>query len=293
MGLYDTIVLDRRRHCRKCGAEIKDVQVKEFESALLTYRLGDCVSDPDDIRIFKASLFCGKCEEFTGEHIYVSVNRGILVGTLDNLEEAKGLIGSLSLDKLLLMYHSLHKTHSRCHAARKGTLRLLADLYGWYKEETYKKAENDPDRKLFFSKGHFVGIDEPLEALRQLVAYEKMLFVLDELQENAQAVLEIHYTEDVKEGEEVWSTDVRQDEINERCGTERAWTLISKKQLDLDPEKKGKRHPDCVIVVDKPFSRQTVVDSLERWLYDRGYTFTVELVEPGQAEKTGTKEKSE
>ena len=65
------------------------------------------------------------------------------------------------------------------------------------------------------------------------------------------------------------------------------WTVISQKELELDEEEKGKRQPEWVFIVDKPFSKQMVIDTIEKWLRDRHYNFTVRLLEPEQAEGSG------
>ena len=58
MGMFDTIVLDRAYECPACGKEIESVQTKEFERTLEDYRVGDCISHAEDIRIVKETLYC-------------------------------------------------------------------------------------------------------------------------------------------------------------------------------------------------------------------------------------------
>jgi hypothetical protein len=54
MGLFDTVVLPRPVPCPKCHAAIVEVQTKVFNPRQNTYRVGDPVSDIDDMRIEKA-----------------------------------------------------------------------------------------------------------------------------------------------------------------------------------------------------------------------------------------------
>jgi hypothetical protein len=276
MGLYDTIVLERQFFCPTCGRRISSVQVKDFDPYLNTYRVGDCISDPDDIRLIKKELFCDACGKFTGEHVYVAIARGILVGSAKNLEEAERLIGSINIEKLLLLYRSTYKKY-RLRAARQSQiLEYLYDLTEWYGRQLYKKDENDPERRWFFGAYKFEGIETPLEALAEFLAEEKIVEALDDLTENRQAILDIYYIGDIKEGDEIWSVDVRQDEISQEYGIERIWIVVSQKKLGLD--KNEKNQPERVIVTEKPFSSQAVIDAVQRWLKDRNYTFSVRLV---------------
>lgn len=287
MGLFDTIILEKQYRCPTCGRGIESIQVKDFYPYLNTYRVGDCISEPDDMRLVKGGLYCDSCQKFTGQHAYAAVDRGILVGTSGNMEEAKNLMGTLSIEKLLLLHRSANKKHLADVMKRNRTINYLENLCIWYGKELYKKDKSDPDRKWFLWDFEFEGIDTPLEALEAFVTREQIINALDELGENNQVILDIYYLEDIKEGAEAWSVDVYQDYINNRCGLQWTWTVISKKELELDEEEKGKRQPEWVIIVDKPFSRQVVIDTIGNWLKDRHYNFTVHFIEPEQAEGSG------
>ncbi len=287
MGLFDTIILEKKYHCPVCGREIESIQVKDFDPYLQTYRVGDCISEPDDIRLVKEGLYCSSCQKFTGQHVYAAVDRGILVGTAGNMEEAESLLGTLSIEKLLMLHRSANKKHLADVMKRNRNLNFLDNLCIWYGKELYKKDKSDPERKWFLRDFEFEGIDTPIEALKAFVTSEQIINALDELEENNQVILDIYHLEDIKEGAEAWSVDVYQDYINNRCGLQWTWTVISQKELELDEEERGKRQPEWVIMVDKPFSKQVVIDTIAKWLRDRHYNFTVRLIEPEQAEGSG------
>jgi hypothetical protein len=276
MGLYDTIVLEKQYFCPVCGRRIYSVQVKDFDPSLRTYRFGDCISDPDDVRLVKKELFCDACREFTGEHVYVAIARGILMGSAKNLEEAGHLIGSVNIEKLLLLCRSLYKRYELCRVRRGQILGYLDSLCEWYGRQLYRKEKSDPERKWLFRGLEFEGIETPLEALNAFVANERIIDALDDLKEDKQAILDIYYTDDVEEGAEIWSVDVCQDEISQEYDIEQIWTVVSQKKLDID--KNEKKQPEWVIVTDKPFSGQVVIDAVQEWLKDRSYTFALRLV---------------
>jgi hypothetical protein len=276
MGLFDTIVLERQFSCPTCGRRISSVQVKDFDPYLNTYRIGDCISDPDDMRLIKKELYCDACGEFTGEHVYITIARGIVVGSAKNLEEAERLIGSINIEKLLLLYRSMYEKYRLRATRRSRILAYLYDLAEWYGRQLHKKDKNDPERRRFFRAYKFEGVETPLEALERFLAEEKIIKALDGLAEDKRVILDIHYDEDVNEGEEVWSVDLRQDEIRREYGIERIWTVVSQKKLGLD--KTEKNQPEWIIVTDKPFSSQAVINAVQEWLKDRNYTFSVRLV---------------
>ena len=111
MGTFDTIYLDKEYACPMCRGKIDSIQVKEFENILENYHVKDCVSHAEEIRIIKDELFCNCCSKNTSINIYIVVNRGILLGTAETLEEAKKLLNDLNLEKLILWYHELYQRY--------------------------------------------------------------------------------------------------------------------------------------------------------------------------------------
>jgi hypothetical protein len=64
------------------------------------------------------------------------------------------------------------------------------------------------------------------------------------------------------------------------------WTVISKKQLELDGEKED-HQPEWVIVMDAPFSDEVVRAAIEKWLRDNGYKFEVRMISFEEAKVSG------
>lgn len=115
---------------------------------------------------------------------------------------------------------------------------------------------------------------------------DKMLKVLDELWRAGHEILNVYYPEEVAPGEREWSVDVYQDNINERCHLNWTWTVVSKKQLEIDADTESDR-PDWVVVVEEPFSDEVVCKAIEGWLRDRGCEFRVRMVSLDQVRGSG------
>jgi len=113
-----------------------------------------------------------------------------------------------------------------------------------------------------------------------------MMRVLDELWQEDHEILDIYYPEEISLGEEEWSVDVYQDEVNDLCRLNWTWTVVSKRQLEIDGEKEDGL-PDWVIVVEGPFSDEVVCNAIERWLRDKGYKFGVRMISLEQARGSG------
>ncbi|MBA7511259.1 hypothetical protein ES705_03250 [subsurface metagenome] len=90
----------------------------------------------------------------------------------------------------------------------------------------------------------------------------------------------------MSQGEESWSVDVYQDELNERCGLNWTWAVINRKELEMDGEKEEEL-PEWEVVVEEPFSEEVVCKAIEKWLRGRGYEFGVRMVELEQARGSG------
>ena len=90
----------------------------------------------------------------------------------------------------------------------------------------------------------------------------------------------------MSQGEESWSVDVYQDEVNERCRLNWTWTVISKKELEAEGEKEEEL-PEWEEVVDEPFSDEVVRSAIEKWLRGRGYEFGVRMISLEQARGSG------
>ena len=105
MGMFDTIHFSKAYSCPKCQRKIDSTQTKAFEKLLEEFIVGDCAGHAEEIKIIREELYCNQCSESTGVWVYIVVNRGILLGTAETLKEARDLMDSLNLEKLILWYH--------------------------------------------------------------------------------------------------------------------------------------------------------------------------------------------
>jgi|GEM_PF-819811 len=289
MGMFDTVYFDKKYSCPECGEEIGSVQVKEFENILENYHVKDCVSHAEEIRIIRDELFCDVCSAYTGKNIYIAIGRGILLGIADTLDEARGLLNEMNLEKIVLCYHDLYQRYKNEQREKHSYRRFLHDLHDWYAERLYEMPEDDSNRwrvMFIWNSRHLKGALNPVESIERFMTYKKMIKALNELWGEGYEILDIYYPEEMGSGEVEWSVDVYQDEINERCHLNWTWTVLSKKQLEIDAEKEDNL-PEWVIVVDEPFSDEVVCQAVEKWLRDRGYEFGVKMISPEEARGSG------
>lgn len=108
MGMYDTVLFEKPRKCPNCGEKIESVQTKKFRRILDTYEVGDCVDHAEETRIAGEDTYCSNCSEHIDPLVYLVVNRGVLVGIVGTMEEAKRVLAEMNKEKLVFMYHDLY-----------------------------------------------------------------------------------------------------------------------------------------------------------------------------------------
>jgi len=285
MGMFDTIYFEKPYDCPVCNGKIDSVQVKDFENLLESYHIGDCVGHAEDVRIIKDELHCDNCK-FTGHNVYIVVDRGILLGTSLSLDEARKLLDSMSFEKLALWYHDLYKRFINERIEKNMYLRFLKDLMEWYGEKLYEKPPTGLSALHLWNLSDFKGAKDPVESIERFLSYRKMIEALNELRNKEHDVLDIYYPEEMTPGEENWSVDVYNDEINELCDLNWTWTVINRKQLEIEGEKEDELE-EWNIVVDEPFSEAVVVEAVRKWLENRRYEFGVRMIEMEKARGSG------
>lgn len=177
MGLFDTIYFEKPYLCLNCRVTIDSVQVKEFECILAHYRVKDCISHAEDIRIVKSELFCDKCREFTDRHVYIAVFRGIFVGAADTLQSAQDMLNDMNLEKMLLWYHDLYKKYAGELRENERVLRFLKNVVEWFEQGRHKKKRDTikgiGDLPFLFDKEYLKGAKDPLEAIKRFLSAKK------------------------------------------------------------------------------------------------------------------------
>ena len=289
MGMFDTIYFDKAYTCPKCQKRIYSTQTKAFENLLEVFHEKDCIGHAEEMRIVKEQLFCDNCSEFIGKNVYIVVSRGILLGITETLEEAKNLLNDLNQEKLVLWYHDLYRRYIGERNEKRSYGRFLEDLREWYGEMMHERPETDSDierLRFIWNSRHLKGALNPVESIERFITYKHMKRALAELWKEGHEILDIYYPEEMSLGEESWSVDVYQDELNERCGLNWTWTVISKKQLETEGEKE-RELPEWEEVVEEPFSDEVVCKSIEEWLRGRGYEFGVRMISLEQARGSG------
>lgn len=266
--------------------KISSIQTKAFENMLEDFRVGDRASHAEEIEIVKEELFCSNCSKSIGKSVYIVVCRGILLGITDTLEEARKLLNDLNLEKLIFLYHDLYRRYIRERNEKRSYEKFLEDLRRWYGERLHEMPETTTKVWFIWNLRHLKGAVNPVESIERFITYKRMIKALDELWKEGYGVLDIYYPEEVAPREEKWSIDIYQDELNERCHLNWTWTVISKKQLEIDGESEDEL-PEWVIVVEEPFSEEVVCEAIEKWLQSRGYEFKVRMISLEQARGSG------
>ncbi len=287
--MFDTIYFDKAYTCPKCQKRIYSTQTKAFENLLEGYHVKDCVGHAEKMRIVKEELFCDNCREFIGKSVYIVVGRGILLGITETLEEAKKLLNDLNQEKLVLWYHDLYRRYIGERNEKRSYGRFLEDLREWYGERLHERPEPDSGierLRFIWNSRHLKGCMNPVESIERFITYKQMRKALGELWEEGRETLDIYYPEDMHLGEDSWSVDVYQDEVNERCHLNWTWTVISKKELESEGEKEEEL-PEWKVVVEEPFSDEVVCKAIEKWLRGRGYEFKLRMISPEQARGSG------
>ncbi len=185
--------------------------------------------------------------------------------------------------------HDLYQRYIRERNEKRSYWRFLEDFREWYGERLHEKPETDSGierLRFIWNSRHLKGALNPVESIERFLTYKQMKRALAELREKGHEILDVYYPEEMHQGEESWSVDVYQDELNERCGLNWTWTVISNKELEREGENEEEL-PEWEIVVDEPFSDEVVSKAIEKWLRGEGYEFGVRLIELEQARGSG------
>lgn len=144
--------------------------------------------------------------------------------------------------------------------------------------------------KVRFKRSRFLeNADFPLQAIHDFLSYEGLLDKLDEMERKEES-LKIYWLEDIEEGKEKWTADVLNDELNEWCGTNWVWTVVSQAQFDAE----GNDIMDMApwhISTEEEYSDGAVAGAVSSWLSRHGYDLDVETISVEDAEGSGTLEK--
>lgn len=292
MGMYDTIHFEEPRECPNCGEEIRSVQTKKFEKLLNQYQVGDCVDRAEEGRITREKLYCGSCNEIIDKYVYLAVERGILLGVTNDREKAERLLEKTNEEKFILMYHDLYEKYVDERRTKSKYGNFLRNVRRWFRKGKHEKEDLSRFEVLPPYSKHLVSARTPLQAIESFLSYHELLDALDELEERGKGVLDIYWLEDIGENEDNWSVDVLQDELNERCGSNWTWTVISEGQVKTD-ERNENRLPFWTIVTGGDYSEKAVENAVEDWLSGKGYEFDVRSISPEEAEGSGLLEKIE
>ena len=169
MGMFDTVHFDRPIVCAVCQAPILSAQTKAFECLMDSFRVGDCISHAEEIRLVREGLYCDACHTFDKQFVYFVVYRGILIDVTPDRETAEAQLRTFSFERLLLWYHDLY---AKCIAEQRDRRQLehfLRDVVSWYEEGYDQLTSEERDKRGFLFWLHRPLLEKaaaPLDALR-------------------------------------------------------------------------------------------------------------------------------
>jgi len=93
--------------------------------------------------------------------------------------------------------------------------------------------------------------------------------------------LKIYYYEDIDPGEIRWWVDVSNDRLNRACATNWVWTVLSEiEDAEYRTEYPDDMAEDYEMVVDEPFSEETVCGIIKYWINEScGLDFDVKMID--------------
>ncbi len=174
--MFDTINFSPAIPCGFCGKEISDLQTKEFDCAMATFKIGSVLSSsPVVYGIIREELWCDSCrkeERGSRTEVFLIVWHSVLAGVERNRTAAEARLASVDRLDLLRWLDEAQKTarnwFRRHHA-------LARDLESWRDHLAREANPLDPSdeataRRRTFERiwalpDEILGAPDPLTAL--------------------------------------------------------------------------------------------------------------------------------
>lgn len=141
MGLFDTVIVDPPFLCDRCGATL-EIQTKEFDPGMSTYRIGSIISSSPVIAgVVKDSLFCSACHSAgrtASDPLYFVIWHHILAG-VERTEEA-AVARLASVDRLDLIAW-LDQAQRGEREWRQRFRRFYRDVELWHEHLEHENAQ--------------------------------------------------------------------------------------------------------------------------------------------------------
>lgn len=100
--------------------------------------------------------------------------------------------------------------------------------------------------------------------------------------------IDVYYAEMIEDGETGWQVDVMCDPINDMCESSWTWRVTSVEELTkVIEEDEFFISEDWVVITNRPFSENTVRESIRKWLLANGFGMGVQMIDIDDAAGSG------
>ncbi|TES97191.1 MAG: hypothetical protein E3J90_07215 [Promethearchaeota archaeon] len=113
MGMFDTVVFPKPIKCVTCGKLHLDVQTKQFDKTMTSYKVGDIVPTNVIHGVIEEILSCDHGSEgekyYFDQKCYFVIWHGILIEVAGNIDKAKNKLELFGVGDLFFLYQALFK----------------------------------------------------------------------------------------------------------------------------------------------------------------------------------------
>jgi hypothetical protein len=100
--------------------------------------------------------------------------------------------------------------------------------------------------------------------------------------------IDVYYTGMIEDDETDWQVDVMCDPINDMCESSWTWTVTSVEEfIKVIEEDEFFISEDWVVITNRPFSENTVRESIREWLLANGFDMGVQMIDVDDATGSG------
>ena len=259
MGMFDTIVFQKPIVC-KCGHKIESSQVKVFECAMDTYRVGDMIPSSPIFALEREFEYCEQCSATI--EFFVACSYGIYLGVFVSYVEAKSSIDTFGMKELLKFY--AHRVPPRQGLIDESPERFMERLVEYYDSPTPSKEGK------FSALWRVYDFEEkrPLEAIKNYLKQYELARAIKRIY-NEKLEFDISYTIVDSNSAKVYNEKI-QTVLNRDVLFEVRKITNQQESVSLE---------DHIVVSYKDLNENTIRDCIQYWLDQNRISLEVVIVQ--------------